>query len=91
MSWADLLSRGRQDSFLYEGVISQDAANVNDRVLVTVLAHDRQQTFGPAPFHPRVDDDGAVVLPQEGDSCVVGFAATDDPGTPTIWILSYEP
>lgn len=92
-SWTELL-RGRGNggsSMLYEGVIAQDASDVTDPVLVTVLAFDKQLTWGPAPFMPRVDDDGATVLPADGDRCVVGLAATDSPGTPEVWILGWWP
>lgn len=90
MSWGELLDRGRSDSFLYEGIIAQDAADVHDQVLVTVLAHDKEQTWGPMPWMPRVASDGSVVIPREGDRCVIGAAATDEPGTPALWIIAWE-
>lgn len=91
-SWRELLRPGGDvTTRVYEGVIAQDAANVNDKVLVTVLAFDEQLTWGPAPFMPRVDDAGDVELPQDGDRCVVLLAETDDPGEPAVWILGYDP
>jgi hypothetical protein len=92
MGVADLLrDRKSSGSLLYEGIIDEDADTVSDMVRVRVLAFDKQLTWGPAPWMPRVDEAGDAMLPSRGDRCVVGLADTDDPGTPEIWILAWWP
>jgi hypothetical protein len=88
-TWPELLRRQKPTIRIYEGMIAQDALNENDRVLVTVLAYDKELTWGPAPFMPRATAGGGVDLPQEGDPCVVVLAETDSPGEPSVWILGY--
>jgi hypothetical protein len=77
------------DFGLFEGVIAQNAEHVNDQILVIIPAHDGDQAFGPASFHPRVADDGSVELPQEHDRCCVALAKSVDPGEPAVFILTY--
>jgi hypothetical protein len=91
MSWRDLLPSGENTDRVFLGEIAPNADTVNDKVLVTVSAYDDDLTWGPAPFSPRIDDDGEAVLPQEGDACVVLLAETPDPGEPFVLIVWFDP
>ena len=71
---------------LYDGIIAEDAPDENTKIEVIVSAFDKELVWGPAPWMPR-----GGVLPIEGDRCIIGLATTEDPGTPSIWIVAWWP
>lgn len=79
------------DSGLYAGHFAEDASSVDDLLMVTIDSFDPDETWGPAPWPTRVDDDGATVLPLEGDKCVVGLATSEIAGTAEVWVLVWTP
>lgn len=76
---------------MFAGTIAQDASSLSDPVEVTLEAFDPDQSWGPAPWMPRVDAAGEPDLPNQGDRCIVALAETDDPGTPEVWIIAWWP
>jgi hypothetical protein len=85
----DIFTEAPKPSGIYEAVVAEDAVDMHTPVSVIVASFDQDLTWGPAYFTPRVDIDGALELPAEGDRCVIALAQTVDPGEHSIWILSY--
>jgi hypothetical protein len=73
MSYTDEILKRPRDKASYNGafsgVISTDAADELDPVMVIVAAIDGTIEYGPAPWQPRSD----AVLPQRGDDCLIVF------------------
>lgn len=92
MDWQSLLGGEPGDGVrLYEGTINEDASSLTDEVTVIVHAFDRETKWGPAPWMPRVSSGVALVMPQQGDRCIVALAETEDPGEPEVWIIGWWP
>ncbi len=76
---------------MYAGKFDEDATSVDDLLEVIADGFDKNSTWGPAPWMPRVDDAGSPVLPQRGDRCVIALAETETQGTAEIWIIGWWP
>jgi hypothetical protein len=95
--WTDIFA-GLSDSGrsrIFEGVIAEDAPNVDTMIEVAVTAFDRDLVWGPCAWMPRIaptsPTEQTILLPAKGDRCVVALAETEDPGEPEVWILGYWP
>lgn len=92
--WRDLIG-GDGDIRLYEGVVSEDVAELTEMMEIIIPAFDEEQPWPAAPWMPRfrVLPDGALdlYLPKAGDRCCVGLAETPDAGEPEIWVLAWWP
>lgn len=86
-----LLHSESSPSSLYEAIIVGTPDSVLDQLEVIIPAFSSSASIGPAPWTPRVDDDGLLVLPSDGDRCIVAYAETDHPGTPEAWIVGWWP
>jgi hypothetical protein len=75
----------------YAAEFNEDASSVEDRLDVIVPVFHTEKTWGPCRWMPRVDDAGDTVLPMKGDSCVVAFAESEDPGMPEVWVVAWWP
>lgn len=91
MGWNDLLTRAGEDVRLAEAVAVDDADSVSDLVRVVVPSFHREQTWGPAPWMPRVTDAGNLLKINRGDRCLIALAETEDPGEPEVWIIAWWP
>lgn len=80
-----------EDATTFAAEFTEDASSVEQRLSVIIPTFHVEKTWGPCRWMPRVDDAGVTVLPNKGDSCVVVFAETADPGMPEVWIVAWWP
>lgn len=87
MNWQRLIrENGGSRPELYEGFFTSDVEDEGTMAEVTLVAFDKEQPWGPAPWMPR---DG--MLPIEGDRCLVALGTTGNAGEPSIWIVAWWP
>lgn len=98
MSWHDLLEEAGGDARslrIFEGRIAETPTDINQKITAYIPAFDSDQEWGPAPWDPRfrILPDGTldVLLPEEGDRCLICLAESPDPGEPEVWIAQYWP
>lgn len=89
MSFADIIKKPPPAS-LYDGQLVADVAALTDLARVVLPSFDRELEW-EAPWMPRVNTTGGLVLPRTGDRCIAALAETEDPGLPEVWIIGWWP
>lgn len=84
---SDLVNDHRPKPGGVDGVIASNPTSVDEPVDVIVVGlNDREYRERDCPWMPRVDDDGAVVYPEEDNPCVVVYTDSNTP-----WVVGYVP
>lgn len=70
----------------FEGtILTEGISDSSDDLYVRLNGFDREASWGPCPWSPRVDDAGAVMYPNRDDSCLVLVSADEVP-----WVIAWQ-